>query len=243
MLHRPDAEYLYLARVVEGGDTYFIPDPDVLVYTGPEGWIPVEILFSAAEWQQFLHTQSGNTGDQKQDGPNAYMIDFANIWVQRLLEEGWLAYGKKVDRSIGRMAGCQSDNHKKCYGELWQCAACNKTVCYAEGTDNHPELCDDCWAKLYESTLMLACDCSEEECGTWLELTPNGILALEDKDGLRVSIMLPEWLDGVIRNASRAQQGMVSTPEKGDLKQIWLSEGKYSWQVKYAVKPLTHFNS
>jgi hypothetical protein len=43
------------------------------------------------------------------------------------------------------MEGCESTNHTNCYGQLWQCAACGKTVCCAEGTDNHPELCDDCW--------------------------------------------------------------------------------------------------
>lgn len=42
---------------------------------------------------------------------------------------------------------CQSTNHSPgdCYGDLWQCERCGKTVCYAEGTDDHPELCDDCW--------------------------------------------------------------------------------------------------
>jgi hypothetical protein len=49
----------------------------------------------------------------------------------------------------GRMAGCQSTNHDECSGELWQCSACGKTVCYAEGTDNHPELCDDCWVSRF----------------------------------------------------------------------------------------------
>ena len=45
----------------------------------------------------------------------------------------------------GRLAGCQSTNHTTCYGDLWQCARCAKIVCYAEGTDNLPALCDDCW--------------------------------------------------------------------------------------------------
>ncbi len=46
-----------------------------------------------------------------------------------------------------RIPGCQSLNHEECYGELWQCAVCGKRVCYAEGTDNLPDLCDDCWVK------------------------------------------------------------------------------------------------
>lgn len=44
-------------------------------------------------------------------------------------------------------------------------------------------------------TLTLECDC---ECDAWLEITPDGILAIEDKDGLRLSIDLPEWLADVI---------------------------------------------
>ena len=47
------------------------------------------------------------------------------------------------------MAGCQSTHTGPCYGELWQCAACGKTICYAEGSDNHPELCDACWCQQY----------------------------------------------------------------------------------------------
>jgi hypothetical protein len=49
----------------------------------------------------------------------------------------------------GRMEGCQSTNHTDCYGEMWQCATCGKTVCCAEGTDHDAQLCDDCWAEKY----------------------------------------------------------------------------------------------
>lgn len=123
--------------------------------------------------------------------------------------------GKHVSK---RMAGCQSTNHTYCYGELWQCAACGKTVCYAEGTDNHPELCDDCWVQyqaekdewetqaittLNHHTLVLVCDCPEQ-CGTVLKLTHDGFLVVEDKDGLLVSFMLPEWLDFAMRSVMLA---------------------------------------
>src|SRR5215210_1602003 len=49
----------------------------------------------------------------------------------------------------GRIVGCESTNHTECYGQLWHCASCGKTVCYAEGSDHDRELCDDCWAKKY----------------------------------------------------------------------------------------------
>ena len=56
----------------------------------------------------------------------------------------------------------------------------------------------------YES-LIIPCDCGEEACATWLELTPHGILAIEDADGLLLSIDLPEWLDDAMRSAMEAQ--------------------------------------
>lgn len=226
VLQRLDAWHLYIARVVEEGNTYFIPDPSVLVFTCLRWWLPLEVLYSEAEWQKFVSSRLLGTTAQGQDHQGMDLVDFIEAWAQRLLDEGWLAHGEKVDKPTGRMAGCQSTNHTECYGELWQCAACNKVVCYAEGTDNHPELCDDCWAKRYASpqssetedrtdmddqSIVVACDCIEygDECGTWLELTPDGFLALEDKDGLRVSIMLPQWLDDAVRNAVQRKKSGV----------------------------------
>jgi hypothetical protein len=52
-----------------------------------------------------------------------------------------------------RIRGCQSTNHTLCYGELWQCSVCGKTVCYAEGTDDDPTLCDDCWVRAHPDLL------------------------------------------------------------------------------------------
>jgi len=48
-----------------------------------------------------------------------------------------------------RITGCQSTNHSECYGELWSCERCGKSVCYAEGTDNDPDVCDDCWVQIH----------------------------------------------------------------------------------------------
>lgn len=51
--------------------------------------------------------------------------------------------------------------------------------------------------------ILLVCDCPVfgSECGTWLELNLDGILTIEDKDGMRVSIMLPTWLEHAIYQA------------------------------------------
>ena len=44
--------------------------------------------------------------------------------------------------------GCESTNHRvpeDCYGELWQCSRCGKSICHQEGSTDRPDLCDDCW--------------------------------------------------------------------------------------------------
>ena len=70
-------------------------------------------------------------------------------------------------------------------------------------------------------TLQLVCDCPEsgDACGTWLELTSDGFLVLEDKDGLCVSLMLPEWLEEAMRTAmlthAAADEGCATTTEGG----------------------------
>jgi len=60
----------------------------------------------------------------------------------------------------GRMEGCESINHINCYGELWQCGKCGKTVCCAEGSSHEPDLCDDCWAEKYSPGTTL---CQSED--------------------------------------------------------------------------------
>lgn len=182
----------------------------------PTGWLPVELLYSPQEWAAFQQLAGCSI-----DPDAVELADLTEYWAKRLLEQGWLLQGEKRAEPHGRLPGCQSTNHTKCYGELWRCAACGKTVCCAEGTDNHPELCDDCWVIqvtphqevaqptliiLRDQTLLLACDCPEHggECDTWLELTNDGFLIVEDKDGLRVSMLLPEWLECAMRNVTLA---------------------------------------
>ena len=61
------------------------------------------------------------------------------------------------------------------------------------------------------ASVLLECDCSEygDDCGTWLELTPDGFLILEDKDGMRVSLLLPDWLAAAIRKAVEANAHLL----------------------------------
>ena len=51
----------------------------------------------------------------------------------------------QVLANSNRIPGCESTNHTVCWGALWACEQCEKRVCYQEGTESNPELCDDCW--------------------------------------------------------------------------------------------------
>lgn len=51
------------------------------------------------------------------------------------------------------------------------------------------------------ASLIIPCDCTEETCATRLELTPDGILVIEDADGEHLSLLLPDWLESILRTA------------------------------------------
>jgi hypothetical protein len=51
-------------------------------------------------------------------------------------------------RKTGRIFGCQSSNHSLCRGELWICERCGKRICYEEGSNDLPDICDDCWVSV-----------------------------------------------------------------------------------------------
>ena len=48
---------------------------------------------------------------------------------------------------IQTIEGCHSAGLHSCYGGLWTCTGCGNRFCDAEGSDNMPELCNDCWFK------------------------------------------------------------------------------------------------
>jgi ribosomal protein L37AE/L43A len=119
------------------------------------------------------------------------------------------------------LPGCQSSHHAYCSGELWMCSGCGMTFCEAERANEHPDLCIDCgleaagWGSsgetetpvgLVGNCFIVPCDCPERDgsCGTWLALAVDGILTIEDKDGMWMSISLPGWLDTAMRQALQA---------------------------------------
>lgn len=223
LLYNAGLDHLVMAHLVRDPDGQLFPEVEFLFFTGdPNGWKPVEIRYSPAVWLAYRDA----TGKQEKDDASAnnseaMLNGFVAYWAGRLIEQGWLTAG----RACVRISGCQSTSHPTCYGMLWQCAVCHRTFCCAEGTDNHPDLCDDCWAAHFAAeviaetppisftesgTLQLPCDCSKQ-CDVWLELTDDGVLALEDKDGLRVSMLLPDWLEEAIRHAVPVLQATTPT--------------------------------
>ncbi len=88
-----------------------------------------------------------------------------------------------------------------------------------------------------EHRLQIPCDCAAEEpCGTWLELMPDGILVLEDKDNLRVSCALPEWLDAAIRYAMQRSQLKQSASRR--LAIVFESDGSDRMTLAYITATL-----
>ena len=88
-----------------------------------------------------------------------------------------------------------------------------------------------------EHRLLIPCDCAAEEpCGTWLELMPDGILVLEDKDNLRVSCALPEWLDAAIRYAMQRSQLKQSASRR--LAIVFESDGSDRMTLSYITATL-----
>jgi len=163
LLYNAGADHVVLARLVRDPEGQLLPEEEFLFFTSDStGWKPVEIRYSPAAWATYV-AAAGTPGERIDSINNgeAMLNGFVACWAGRLAEEGWLTEGQ----ASVRISGCQSTNHTQCYGDLWQCSGCKKWVCYAEGTDNHPELCDDCWAQRYHPTLVIACDCSEEQCG------------------------------------------------------------------------------
>ena len=134
---------------VEEGEC-LTPDFDMVFILYPDGWEPVELLHSDAVWQTYMQAARAANIPLYDEQGDVVFAHFTEYWAHQLQQQGWVEHSYKVEEARDhRLLGCQSTHPGACYGELWQCAACQKTVCFAEGSDNHPELCDDCWCKQY----------------------------------------------------------------------------------------------
>jgi hypothetical protein len=151
-----DGKRICLTRFfVEEGDC-LAPDLDMVFALTPHGWEPLELLYADELWEAYVQAAQAAGIPIYDEQEDTIFAHFTEYWAQQLAVQGWLTHSRRLsdlvwprgaDESCVRMAGCQSTHSGPCYGELWQCASCGKIVCYAEGSDNHPELCDDCWRK------------------------------------------------------------------------------------------------
>lgn len=214
LLNLDGERFRVLCYLVEP-DGILTPEVDMVFQIHAVGWEPIELLYSPEAFASFLQAAYAAQLPVYDAEGNLYFDTFTEYWAAQLQAQGWVEYGQPLDEgeSCRRLVGCQSTNHTVCYGELWQCAICQKTVCCNEGSTDHPELCDECWAVLFAPTasvhftqqgaLQLCCDCPQQ-CGTVLKLSHDGFLIVEDRDGLLVSFLLPDWLDFAIRRAMLA---------------------------------------
>ncbi len=143
--------------VVEEGDCLGL-ELDMVFAVHTAGWELVELVHSSALWAEYTQAANAAGIPMYHDNGDLRFTSFSEYWAHQLQQQGWLthAYPVEADPTFecephGRLLGCQSTHPGPCYGELWPCASCGKTICCAEGTDNHPELCDDCWCQQYGS--------------------------------------------------------------------------------------------
>lgn len=130
-------------------------DLDLVFEINPLGWEPVELIYDPDLWIAYEQAAEANGLASYDEGDKWRLAGFTEYVAQQIEAQGWPeqsyplaeALGEQVDACWVRLVACQSTHPGSCYGILWQCAACRKTVCCAEGSDNRPELCDDCWCQ------------------------------------------------------------------------------------------------
>jgi len=153
-----DGQRISLTRFFVEESDCLAPDLDMVFALTPRGWEPLELLYADEVWDAYVYAAEAASVPIYDEQEEIIFAHFTEYWAQQLHQQGWLTHSRRLpdlvwprgaEEAPRRMAGCQSTHPGPCYGELWQCAACGKTVCYAEGTDDHPELCDDCWCKRY----------------------------------------------------------------------------------------------
>jgi hypothetical protein len=159
MIYHYEDGRVSLTRFLVLEDSTCALDLDLVFEIHPLGWEPVELIYDPDFWAAYVQAAEAG-GLAVYDGRGKVYFAGFTEYVARLIEaQGWPEQSYKqvealvesIDLRWVRLPGCQSDHSGSCYGVLWQCAACGKTVCCAEGSDDHPELCDDCWSRHQET--------------------------------------------------------------------------------------------
>lgn len=140
--------------VVEDGDCLGL-ELDMVFLVQADGWEPVELVYTPALWREYRQAAKAATISIYHTNGDICFPSFTEYWARQLETQGWLTQAYTVPAAVqgndlsSHFAGCQSTHAGPCYGELWSCAACEKIICCAEGSDHHPEVCDDCWVKYF----------------------------------------------------------------------------------------------
>jgi hypothetical protein len=154
MITNLDGERISVTRcVVEAGDCLGL-ELDMVFLVQSHGWEPVELVYTPALWQEYRHAAKSAAIPIYHANGDICFASFTEYCARQLEAQGWTTQAYKVVETEGndlrgRFPACQSAHPGPCYGEIWQCAACRRTLCCAEGSGNHPEVCDDCWVKQY----------------------------------------------------------------------------------------------
>lgn len=146
MIYHYDDGRVSVTRFLVFEDQTFALDLDLVFEIHPLGWEPVELLYDPDIWQAYLQAAESSGLAVYDEYGQTRFAGFTEYVAQQIEAEGWPEQGyPQVAAGWSRLPGCQSTNHDFCYGVLWKCSACSKTVCCAEGSEDHPDLCDDCW--------------------------------------------------------------------------------------------------
>lgn len=149
MMANLDGTRISVTRCVIEPDETLALELDMVFTLLEAGWEPVELVGADAVWDAYVQVAQATGIVVYDEQGELRFACFTEYWAAQLKAQGWLEQSRYVPESSGRMVGCESTTHTACYGELWHCVGCGKIVCYAEGSDNHLELCDDCWVKEY----------------------------------------------------------------------------------------------
>ena len=143
---------------VEEGDC-LAPDCDMVFVLYPDGWEPVELRHTDAVWKSYVQAAKAAGIPVYDEQGDTIFAHFTEYWAQQLHQQGWLTQAYKVEEAkpsgtTNRAAACLAVRAPTLAPAMANCGnapTCDKTVCFAEGSDNHPELCDACWCKRYGS--------------------------------------------------------------------------------------------
>lgn len=148
IITRLDGQRISVTRCVGADDQGLELELEMVLVWQAEGWVPVELVHTDEVWNTYVQAAQAAGIPVYNEHDETDFAHFAEYWAQQLLAQGWLAHSRPVaEARVHRLAGCQSVHSGPCYGELWRCASCGKTVCCAEGTTDQPDLCDDCWSR------------------------------------------------------------------------------------------------